>query len=59
MVDDEEQGDRQAHQHDAADSALSGQGLHLAKNLETLTNDMADLIQNLGQIAPRLPLDHD
>ena len=54
-----EQRRRQGQQHDARQPAFAGERLHLAPNLEALTNQVADLVEDFGQVAagPILELD--
>ena len=53
----QEQAERQGDQHDAGEPAFGRQGLHLAEDLEALADDVADLVEDFGQVAAGLPLD--
>ena len=39
--------------------AFAGEGLNLAPNLEPLADEVADLVEDFGQVAARLPLQDD
>ena len=55
----EEQRDREQHQHDTADTAFAREGLNLSQDAEPLADDMADLVEDFGQVAAALPLNND
>ena len=56
VVHGEEQHGRQGQQHDARQAAFAGQRLDLAPDLEALADQVADLVEDFGQVAARLPL---
>src|SRR3712207_8962375 len=45
--------------YDARQPAFASQGLYLAPNLEPFADDVADLVEDLGQVATGLPLQDD
>ena len=58
-VHDGEQHRRQRQQHDAGQPAFAGERLDLAPNLEPLADQVADLVEDFGQVTTRLPLQDD
>src|SRR5438132_6832953 len=53
----EEEQERQGDQHHAGKPAFRGQRLHLAQDAVAFADDVADLVQDLRQVATGLPLD--
>jgi len=49
----------QAEQYDTGESTFAGQSLNLSPDLKSFPNEMADLVQDLGQITTRLSLQND
>src|SRR5262249_35192740 len=54
---EQEQGERQGDEDHAAEPAFPRQGLDLAQDAVALSDYIADLVQNLRQVAAGLPLD--
>ena len=59
LVDGDEQHQRQGQEDDAGEAAFAGQGLDLPPDAEAVADQAADLVEDFGQVAARLPLqDH-
>src|SRR5689334_21756691 len=58
-VDDDKQCGRQSEQHDTREAAFAGEGLDLAPDLEALADQVADLVEDFGQVTTRLTLQDD
>src|SRR5262245_6240633 len=58
-VNDDEQRGRQCEEHDTREAAFAGEGLDLAPDLEALADQVADLVENFGQVTTRLTLQDD
>src|SRR5262245_31613966 len=50
---------RHCQEHNAGDAPLACKGFHLSQDLEPLTNEVADLVENLGKVAAGGALDND
>src|SRR5579871_5776026 len=50
---------RHSHQQGHSEASLGGVNAHLALNLEALADDIGEIVENFGQVAARLALQHD